>query len=220
MKINILIFSLVTLFSCNNAERNNSTDRQQATESSIVSGALVIFKPGTVYHTPVWDMDYNMQRKVYSEAWEEKGYSVFLNQGLPLDSFNHQQFELVNVFGQGNHIILFNQTVEEKDSIKHIILDTLYNFDSFTDTLKDIGTSVGVLQKDELLGINTGTMDQRAIVAVTQTGSYNDLLKDIDSAIDKRKKNSFDVIDVKTKASVLKAWLANTKIKRFEVIKE
>jgi hypothetical protein len=171
MKINILVFSLLTFFSNSNAEKNNTTNQQGATKPSTVSEVLVIFKPGTVYHTPAWDMDYNMQRKVYNAAWEEKGYSVLFNQGLPLDSFNHQQFELVDVFGQRNHIILFNQTVEEKDSIKHIILDTLYNFDSFTDTLKDIGTLAGVLHKDELMGINTLTIDTRAIVAVTQTGS-------------------------------------------------
>jgi hypothetical protein len=137
----------------------------------------------------VWDIDYNIQRKLYNLAWEEKGYSVFLNQGLRLDSFNHQQFEFVNVFGQSNHIILFNQTVEQKDSIKHIILDTLYNFVSFTDTFQNIATSVGDLDKDELRGITTDSIESRAIVAVTQTLSYNNLLKDIDNAIDKRKKN-------------------------------
>jgi hypothetical protein len=35
-------FSLLTLFSCSNADKNNSTGQQQATEPSTISEALVI----------------------------------------------------------------------------------------------------------------------------------------------------------------------------------
>jgi hypothetical protein len=212
MKFILIILFSIIIISCN---ENNET---KFIPEPIVQKGVDIFTPGTSYFTAKDNFDFvEMKRKPYNLFWEEKGYNFFKD--VRLDSFNHQHFEMVDIFGDKNHIILFNERKETKDSIEHLILDTLFNFSKFADSLENIGTSVGILSKEGMMGINIDTINTNAIVSITQSNDESAIFKEIDSALNKKNKKPLETITITRKGNVLKAWFANTKTKKFQVIK-
>jgi hypothetical protein len=213
IKKNYLLYILILIYAC-----NDSNAKKEKRNELITNTGVTFFSPNTIYKTPVINYDFvKAEQKPYYEPWEKAGYIIFDN--VILDSTNHEQFELVNIFNTENHIVLFNETKIIGDSIEHTILDTLYNFDAFTDSLENIGTSIGILSKTELIGIKVDSINANSIVAITQDNSGTTLTTKIDSAIKSKKRNSFNPIKIENKAAVLKAWFANTKTKKFEIIK-
>jgi hypothetical protein len=208
-------FFLALFYSCADSVPDNSVDKDALFAKAEKKQVLSMFAPQTVYYTTKRDED--------NRAWKEKNYLIFQSQLL--DSVNHQQFELLDVHGDGENIVVFNQFFYNGDSVKHLILDTLHNFSDFADTVKDRGISVGVFTKEELVSINVKGIEKKAIISVVKMADNRQLLNnDIDSAIAKhkrQKKDPFEVIDVKrNNVVVLRAWFANTKTKKIELLKE
>lgn len=210
---NLYIFSIIFLFACNADAVHNETKKEVVSKTDVD-----FFSPNTIYKTSIITYDFvKSEQKQYFEIWEKAGYLIF--DDIQLDSFNHQQFEMVNVFSHKNHIVLFNETKKMGDSIEHTILDTLFNFDAFTDTLKNISTSIGIINKAGLQGINVDTIPTNSIVAITQNNDETQLLDKIDSALKIKNKQPLYPISIKNNGTVLKAWFANTKTKKFQLIK-
>ena len=129
---------------------------------------------------------------------------------------------MLDVYGNDDNIVVFNEVFREGNRIKHLILDTLYNYSDFAKEIPDKGTSVGVLHKDELVGIETKGIEKNSIIAVVASSGQNSYKADTDSSIAKHKKagkDPFDVVHVIRKMSVIKAWYANSKTGKIERIK-
>jgi hypothetical protein len=213
MKLYFLVFLLVIFYSCSNPEQkihDNSVEQLIMAEKE---KELKIFSPNTNYFTsPLVDKN---------AMWEEEKYFIF--QTKYFEGPNKEKFELLDIYGNGNNLVVFNELIDEKDSIKHIILDTLLNYSSFADSLTDKGTSVGVMNKEDLLGIETKGLDQNAIIAVIETKANRSFKNEIDSAVasaKKNKQNPFEVINIRNPSVVLRAWFANGKTKKIEVLKK
>jgi hypothetical protein len=184
---------------------------------------LKLFAPNSEYYTIIkseYD-PYNGSPIFTLEnlEWKQKNYQIFQKQIL--DSLNHQNFEIISVFSNDDSIVLFNEFVEEKNRTKHIILDTLYNFSDFAKDNKNLGTSVGILEKEDLLGIEVAKIQKEAIIAVIETPESKPLQDKIQDAVKESKKNRrdpFEVIKVRNPSRVLKAWFANTKTRKIELI--
>ncbi|GGI24032.1 hypothetical protein GCM10008119_10630 [Pedobacter mendelii] len=202
----------MTLFYACTSPNNNKDNEEEKNAAEFKQQSLSTFTPNTFYYTN--NLDEN------NTEWAAKEYSIF--QSKTLDSINHHYFELLDVYGNDDNIVVFNEFFNEGKRIKHVILDTLYNYSDFAKNLPDKGTSVGVLDKDELDGIDTTGLEKKSIIAVVRTMGQQNYKADADSAIAKHKKagkNPFEAIDVKRKMIVLQAWFANTKTKKIEVIK-
>ncbi len=214
-----LCFLILMFISC----KDNSQEKVNIEVKKGLKEELKMFAPNSVYYTSIKsDYDINTGITVFTEEnleWEKRNYQVFQKQIL--DSLNHQKFELINAFGNDDLIVLFNEVVEEKNRTKHIILDTLYNSSDFAKDNKNLGTSVGILEKNDLLGIEVAKIQKEAIIAVIETPKSKPLQDKIQDALKESKKNNrdpFEVIKVRNPSRVLKAWFANTKTRKIEPI--
>jgi hypothetical protein len=212
MKLYFLVFLLVTFSSCSNPEQKIPDNNVEQLIRAEKEKELKMFSPNTIYFTsPLVDKNI---------MWEENKYFIF--QTKTFEGPNKEKFELLDVYGNNNNLVVFNEVIDEKDSIKHVILDTLLNYSSFADSLTDKGTSVGVMNKEDLLGIETKGINKNAIIAVIETKANRSFKNEIDSAVasaKKNKQNPFEVINIRNPSVVLRAWFANGKTKKIEVIK-
>ncbi|QNR85567.1 hypothetical protein H9N25_03570 [Pedobacter riviphilus] len=211
MKAYIIIICLLVFYGCTNTNQK-AVNLEEKNASDLKKQHLSLFTPKTFYYTNDLQED--------NPAWTAAKYSIF--QSKTLDSLNHRYFELLDVYGNDDNIVVFNEVFHEGNRIKHIILDTLYNYSDFAKDIPDKGTSVGVLHKDELIGIETKGIEKNSIIAVITTSGQNSFKADVDSAIAKHKKagkDPFEVVDVSRKMSVIKAWYANSKTGKIEPIK-
>lgn len=205
MRAIIILAMLFGIYSCNNNKANhNGTQSPNDVNNTIAE--LKIFEPATHYYTT----GANQQ----NTAWTENNYTVFQSR-IITDSTN-KKFELLDVYGNNNNVVVFTEMEIKNDTLKHIILDTLCNYyDVFAG--KDYGHSVGVLDEEDLSDLNLKEINPRTIVSVVQEQSS--AKEDMDSAIKQHKEKTgspFGIIDVKRNLLVIKAWMANTKSKKFE----
>lgn len=211
MKIYTIIICLLLFYGCTNTNQK-AVNLEEKNAADLKKQHLSLFTPKTFYYTNDLQED--------NHVWTAAKYSIF--QSKTLDSLNHRYFELLDVYGNDDNIVVFNEVFREGNRIKHLILDTLYNYSDFAKDIPDKGTSVGVLHKDELVGIETKGIEKNSIIAVVASLGQNSYKADVDSAIAKHKKagkDPFEVVHVSRKMSVIKAWYANSKTGKIERIK-
>jgi hypothetical protein len=182
---------------------------------------LKLFAPNSEYYTTIKsEYDPYNGSPIFTEEnleWKQKNYQIFQKQIL--DSLNHKNFELISVFGNDDSIVLFNEFVEEKNRTKHIILDTLYNYSNFAKDNKNKGTSLGIMDKADLIGIDVSKIKKESIISVIETLDNRPVEDKIQDAIKESKKKGndpFEEIKVRNTSKVLKAWFANTKTRKIE----
>lgn len=203
-----LVFLTAFIFSCGNMEKNNNYSVHDS-ERIKREAELKMFNPNTIYYTKANDDGNHIK-------WTEKNYTVFKSNEFK--NSKGQQFELVDIVGNNNYIIAFNEFAIFGDSIKHTILDTLINFSGFPDSVKH-STSVGVMDKDELIGLTLKGIPKESIISIVKDNTT--IKEDIASAIKSHKEkngNPFEIIDVKRNVTVLKAWFANMDTKKIELL--
>jgi hypothetical protein len=208
MRAIIILVVLFCIYSCNN-NKPIYNDTKLSGESNNTKTELKIFAPATYYYTTSTDHQNN--------TWVEKSYTVFQSK-IVTDSAN-KKFELLDVYGNNNNVVVFAEMEFKNDTIKHIILDTLCNYyDEFVG--KNYSHSVGVLDEQDLSDLSLTKINPQTIVSVVEEQSS--AKEDMDSAIALHKRktgSSSGVIDVKRNLLVIKAWMANTKTKKFEKLR-
>ncbi len=205
MKNSFYFILLFLMISC----KEESKKVIKTSKIAIVENDL--FKKNRFYYTPIFISEYT----VFEDVWVKNNFDTFKS-GSNFKSEKKEEFELLYVYNSDEKYVIFNQIIQEKDSIKHIILDKI-----ILPELNGNGWSLGVTKKEDLLELDTKNLISEAIISILEEKKGS---KTINQKIDSVSKSSekiesFGVINIRNPQKVVKAWYANTESKMIEILK-